>query len=75
MTELERENAQLRQRIAELEGKQQTPAAYTPEDMTAPFEKVEKLTNDEIFRFGRQLVTPGFGYECKVSTHMDRFAE
>ena len=73
MTVLEEENAQLRQRIAQLEGEQQTPVAYTPEDNTAPFEKVDKLTNEEIFRFGRQLVTPGFGYECKVSNiHYDR---
>ncbi|EPB83779.1 hypothetical protein HMPREF1544_09463 [Mucor circinelloides 1006PhL] len=73
MTELEMENAQLRQRIAELEGKQQTPVAYTPEDMTAPFEKVEKLTNDEIFRFGRQLVTPGFGYESQLKLRNTTF--
>ncbi|KAL0138304.1 hypothetical protein V8B55DRAFT_1536904 [Mucor lusitanicus] len=73
MTALEEENAQLRQRIAELEGKQQTPVAYTPEDKTAPFEKVEKLTNEEIFRFGRQLVTPGFGYESQLKLRNTTF--
>lgn len=71
MTELEKENAQLRQRIAELEAKQNVPVAYTPDDVATPFEKVEKLTNDEIFRFGRQLVTPGFGYECNVQKDVE----
>ncbi|KAL9541874.1 hypothetical protein MBANPS3_008888 [Mucor bainieri] len=73
MTELEKENAQLRQRIAELEGQQQIPVAYSPEDTTAPFEKVEKLTNEEIFRFGRQLVTPGFGYESQLKLRNTTF--
>jgi adenylyltransferase/sulfurtransferase len=68
MTELEnlkQENEHLHQRIAELEASQNIPKALTEQDMASRFEQVEKLTNNEIFRFGRQLVTPGFGYECK----------
>jgi adenylyltransferase/sulfurtransferase len=65
MTNLEEENARLRQRIAELEAAQKVPEPLTPNDKTTPFEKVDKLTNHEIYRFGRQLVTPNFGYECK----------
>jgi adenylyltransferase/sulfurtransferase len=65
MTNLEEENARLRQRIAELEAAQKVPEPLTPNDKTTPFEKVNKLTNHEIYRFGRQLVTPNFGYECK----------
>lgn len=65
MSHLEEENARLRQRIAELEKAQQVPVALTPEDVTPPFVPVDKLSNEEIFRFGRQLVTPGYGYECK----------
>lgn len=66
MSELEEENARLRQRIAELEAAQKVPEPLTVEDTALPFEKVDKLTNHEIFRFGRQLVTPNFGYECKM---------
>lgn len=65
MEKLEQENAQLRKRIAELEAGQKLPEALTEQDTTTPFERVEKLTKEEIFRFGRQLVTPGFGLECK----------
>ncbi|KAI8337844.1 hypothetical protein EDC96DRAFT_450210 [Choanephora cucurbitarum] len=66
MEELQKENEQLRQRIAELEAKQSPslPKEYLPNDNTPSFETVERLTNKEIYRFGRQLVTPGFGYEC-----------
>ncbi|KAI8365707.1 hypothetical protein BD560DRAFT_455156 [Blakeslea trispora] len=66
MEELQKENERLRQRIAELEAKQSPsfPKGLLPEDKTPFFETVERLTNQEIYRFGRQLVTPGFGYEC-----------
>ncbi|KAI8636757.1 adenylyltransferase [Parasitella parasitica] len=73
MTEIKIENARLRQRIAELEAEQNGPAAYTPDDMAPPFQKVEKLSNDEIFRFGRQLVTPGFGYESQLKLRNTTF--
>ncbi|KAI7892066.1 uncharacterized protein EV154DRAFT_419373 [Mucor mucedo] len=68
MEKLERENALLRQRIAELEAaaaaaEAPLPAALTETDVTSPFERVSSLTNAEIFRFGRQLVVPGFGLE------------
>lgn len=66
MEQLERENALLRQRIAELEARQ-LPVALEESDITSPFERVSSLTNAEIFRFGRQLVVPGFGLECKYS--------
>lgn len=65
MERLEQENALLRQRIAELEASQNVPVALTEQDNASPFEHVDKLTNNEIFRFGRQLVVPGFGLECK----------
>lgn len=65
MEKLERENAQLRKRIAELEALQNVPVALTETDTVPPFQRVENLTNEEIFRFGRQLVTPGFGLEGK----------
>lgn len=66
MQNLEKENELLRKRIAELEEKLEakTPTAVSPDEKISSFEKVDKLTNHEIFRFGRQLVTPKFGYEC-----------
>ncbi|CEP13740.1 hypothetical protein [Parasitella parasitica] len=73
MTDLEIENIRLRQRIAELEAKQNVPVAYTTDDTAVPFEKVGKLTNDEIFRFGRQLVTPGFGYDSQLKLRNTTF--
>ncbi|KAI9481271.1 MAG: hypothetical protein EXX96DRAFT_566085 [Benjaminiella poitrasii] len=73
MEALQEENALLRQRIAELEKKQQVPVALTPQGKTEPFQKVDKLTNEEIFRFGRQLVTPGFGYESQLKLRNTTF--
>lgn len=69
MEKLEQENALLRQRIAELEAKQNVPVALTEKDTASPFERVNSLTNQEIFRFGRQLVVPGFGLECKSNNN------
>lgn len=68
MSHHEEEIARLRQRIAELEKAQAVPVALTPEDSTPPFVPVDKLSNEEIYRFGRQLVTVGFGYECKFDS-------
>ncbi|KAI7902200.1 uncharacterized protein BX663DRAFT_512078 [Cokeromyces recurvatus] len=74
MEALQEENARLRQRIAELEEeKQNVPLALGPEDKAEPFKKVDKLTNEEIFRFGRQLVTPGFGYESQLKLRNTTF--
>ncbi|KAI8987117.1 hypothetical protein BDB01DRAFT_719634 [Pilobolus umbonatus] len=61
---LEEENRRLRARIAELENKiPKEPVPLQPTDITHSFYKVERLSNEEIHRFGRQLVTPRFGYE------------
>lgn len=67
MEDLKKENELLRKRVAELEQQlySKAPNAFTPEQKADPFEKVAKLTNQEIYRFGRQLVTPNFGYEGK----------
>ncbi|OBZ90731.1 Adenylyltransferase and sulfurtransferase MOCS3 [Choanephora cucurbitarum] len=75
MEELQKENEQLRQRIAELEAKQSPslPKEFLPEDKTPSFETVERLTNKEIYRFGRQLVTPGFGYESQLKLRNTSF--
>lgn len=66
MEKLQQENELLRKRIAELEAKEQVPVGLTETDKASPFERVDKLTNAEIYRFGRQMVNPGFGLECKV---------
>ncbi|KAG2201271.1 hypothetical protein INT47_006774 [Mucor saturninus] len=78
MEKLERENALLRQRIAELEtaaaaAEAPLPAALTETDVTSPFERVSSLTNAEIFRFGRQLVVPGFGLESQIKLRSKSF--
>ncbi|KAG2234259.1 hypothetical protein INT48_002849 [Thamnidium elegans] len=73
MEKLEQENAQLRKRIAELEALQNAPVALTETDTASPFQRVENLTNEEIFRFGRQLVTPGFGLESQLKLRTKSF--
>jgi adenylyltransferase/sulfurtransferase len=54
---LTQENEELKKRLAQLE------PVETVE--TTPFQPVDKLTNEEIRRFGRQLVIPNFGIESK----------
>lgn len=66
MEKLQQENELLRKKIAELEAKEKTPVGLTETDVTSTFERVSKLTNEEIYRFGRQMVNPGFGLECKA---------
>lgn len=67
MEDLKKENELLRKRVAELEKQlyAKAPTALTSQQKADTFEKVDKLTNQEIYRFGRQLVTPNFGYEGK----------
>ncbi|CEI98604.1 hypothetical protein RMCBS344292_12709 [Rhizopus microsporus] len=59
MEDLKKENELLRKRVAELEKQlyAKAPTAFTPQQKADPFEKVDKLTNQEIYRFGRQLLT------------------
>ncbi|CAO3699695.1 unnamed protein product [Rhizopus stolonifer] len=75
MQNLEKENELLRKRIAELEEQLETktPTAVSPNERISSFEKVDKLTNHEIFRFGRQLVTPNFGYESQLKLRNKSF--
>ena len=49
--DLREENRRLRARIAELEARSEN------------FSAAQALNNDEIRRFGRQLILPGFGLE------------
>ncbi|KAG1228271.1 hypothetical protein G6F68_007590 [Rhizopus microsporus] len=62
MEDLKKENELLRKRVAELEKQlyAKAPTAFTPQQKADPFEKVDKLTNQEIYRFGRQLRTKPF---------------
>ncbi|RCH92710.1 Molybdenum cofactor synthesis protein 3 [Rhizopus azygosporus] len=62
MEDLKKENELLRKRVAELEKQlyAKAPTALTSQQKADTFEKVDKLTNQEIYRFGRQLVTPNF---------------
>ncbi|KAI8078940.1 uncharacterized protein B0P05DRAFT_541767 [Gilbertella persicaria] len=72
MEELRQENERLRQRIAELEAAQTSiPVALSTKDKTEPFETVGDLTNKEIYRFGRQLIT--FGYESQLKLRNKSF--
>ncbi|KAG1492640.1 hypothetical protein G6F46_010275 [Rhizopus delemar] len=75
MQNLEKENELLRKRVAELEAKlkERTPEALLSDQQASSFEKVDKLTNQEIFRFGRQLVTPKFGYEAQLKLRNKSF--
>lgn len=73
MEKLQQENELLRKRIAELEAKQQVPVGLTETDTATPFERVDKLTNAEIYRFGRQMVNPGFGLESQLKLRTKSF--
>ncbi|ORY91127.1 hypothetical protein BCR43DRAFT_498546 [Syncephalastrum racemosum] len=52
--DLREENRRLRARIAELEARSDS------------FSAIQRLTNDEIRRFGRQLILPNFGVEGQL---------
>ncbi|CEG69365.1 hypothetical protein RMATCC62417_05452 [Rhizopus microsporus] len=75
MEDLKKENELLRKRVAELEKQlyAKAPTALTPQPKADTFEKVDKLTNQEIYRFGRQLVTPNFGYEAQLKLRNTSF--
>lgn len=52
----------LRERIAELEAKlNEADASTTQSSNSLPFHKVDRLSNSEIRRFGRQLILPDLG--------------
>lgn len=59
METLEQENQRLRQRIAELESQLESK----PVKQQHSFQQVDRLSNPEIRRFGRQLILPDFGIE------------
>lgn len=59
--DLREEIRRLRARIAELEARSDT------------FSAAESLTNDEIRRFGRQLILPGFGIEGTMTCQCQTF--
>ncbi|CAO3649963.1 unnamed protein product [Mucor hiemalis] len=73
MEKLQQENELLRKKIAELEAKEKTPVGLTETDVTSTFERVSKLTNEEIYRFGRQMVNPGFGLESQLKLRTKSF--
>lgn len=68
MADLLEENARLRKRVQELEaeierlkGKDNHESADPPPPLQQPFQRVARLNNAEIARYGRQLILPGFG--------------
>ncbi|KAI8373229.1 adenylyltransferase [Radiomyces spectabilis] len=64
MDQLQEENHRLRQRIQELESQLAEPKVET--DNVPPFQQVDKLSNAEIRRFGRQLILPHFGKAAQL---------
>ncbi|KAJ8662138.1 hypothetical protein O0I10_001831 [Lichtheimia ornata] len=62
METLEQENQRLRQRIAELESQLESK----PVKQQHSFQQVDRLSNPEIRRFGRQLILPDFGIEGQL---------
>ncbi|RUS19125.1 Molybdopterin-synthase sulfurtransferase [Endogone sp. FLAS-F59071] len=67
MSDLLEENARLSKRVQELEAEierlknNHKPADTPPPPQRQPFQKVARLNNAEIARYGRQLILPGFG--------------
>ncbi|KAI9278210.1 adenylyltransferase [Phascolomyces articulosus] len=59
---MEDELKQLRQRVAELEAQ----LDQQQEANNVPLKKVDQLNNEEIRRFGRQLILPEFGPEAQL---------
>jgi len=61
VTQLEAENEALRRQVHTLRQEQTQQTVETPASSLDPLEKVAKLTNPEIARYGRQLILPDFG--------------
>ncbi|KAG0238942.1 Molybdenum cofactor synthesis protein 3 [Actinomortierella wolfii] len=69
LRQLEQQNEALKQEVAALRLEQSSlrkDVSTLQHDHTTPFEKVAKLTNPEIARYGRQLILPGFGIQGQL---------
>ncbi|KAF9160542.1 Molybdenum cofactor synthesis protein 3 [Actinomortierella ambigua] len=79
LSQLEQQNEALRQEVAALRLEQKTYSQHKVDsnaneldhatllsEAETPFEKVTKLTNPEIARYGRQLILPGFGIQGQL---------
>ncbi|KAI7870634.1 hypothetical protein BDF14DRAFT_1879225 [Spinellus fusiger] len=70
MTSLAEENAQLRNRVAQLEAQLATTRETNSEPVSTPaqgrFQTVDALNNDEVLRFGRQLIMPEYGIQAQL---------
>ncbi|KAF9429450.1 hypothetical protein BGZ76_001280 [Entomortierella beljakovae] len=69
---LEQEKEELERQVTALlleKSQSQQPDSNTKllSDLLEPLDKVAKLTNPEIARYGRQLILPGFGIEGQLS--------
>lgn len=58
---LQEENERLKRRIEELERKNKVLQETSNADLSWPFSPVDRMSNPEIKRFGRQLILPDIG--------------
>lgn len=65
VAQLEAENEALRRQVQALRQEQTQQTAETSAAPLDPHEKVARLTNPEIARYGRQLILPDFGIHGK----------